>query len=297
MGEIAKKKSASKTKKSLYPLATGPVPIDDVCSGERWTPQNTEEIARLVAVIAMGQAAYASHIIKELAPAAPVFSTDELLAEAKIRLSVQEKKVTPRTGYPRWQRDGFLFEAISWIAARQTYGGNALLKDPHVSATSQGLDGLMIELSADKSEIAATTVFEDKCTDNPRDTFTQKVLPAFKERHQNKRSAEIVAAATVLLRIAGIGEEAAVQLAAAVTDRTGRRYRAAFALPGDYDTQAERRALFSGYEAIQGISAKQRIGACFIVPAEVRDWLDSLAATAIAFLDEIGSAGRRKADV
>src|SRR5216684_4148826 len=50
----------------------------------------------------------------------------------------------PRTGYPRWQRDGFIFEAISWIAARQTHGERALLKDPHVSATSQGLDGLMI---------------------------------------------------------------------------------------------------------------------------------------------------------
>jgi len=284
-------KTADNNKNAVYPLATGPVSIDEVCSGERWAPQNTKQIARLVAVIAMGQAAFASHIIKELTPAAPAFSTEELLAEAKIRLSVQEKKATPRTGYPRAQRDGFVFEAISWIAARQTYGDSALLKDPHVSATSQGLDGLMIELSADKSEITATTIFEDKCTENARDMFTQQVLPAFIERHQNRRSAEIVAAATVLLQTAGIDEATAGQLAAAVTDRNGRRYRAAFALPTEYEEQTKRRALFNGYDAIPVGSAEQRIGACFIVPVQIRDWFDDLAAAAIAYLGEVGVAG------
>jgi hypothetical protein len=41
-----------------------------------------------------------------------------------------------------------IFEAISWLAARQVYPG-VLLKTPHVSATSQGLDGLMIELKTE----------------------------------------------------------------------------------------------------------------------------------------------------
>ena len=70
-----------------------------------------------------------------------------------------------------------------------------LLKDPHVSATSQGLDGLMIELADDKSKVVMTTISEDKCTDNPRDTFSKKsflrssiatrtsVLPSSSPRH------------------------------------------------------------------------------------------------------------------
>lgn len=107
-------------------------------------------------------------------------------------LTVQEDGKKPRTGYPRWQRDGFIFEAISWIAARQNHGECALLKDPHVSTTSQGLDGLMIELSDDKANVVMTTVFEDKCTDNPRKTFLEKVLPALLESHENKRSPELV---------------------------------------------------------------------------------------------------------
>lgn len=202
-------------------------------------------------------------------------------------MTVQDDAQTPRTGYPRWQRDGFIFEAISWIAARQVYGKDVLLKDPHVSATSQGLDGLMIELADDKSKVVMTTIFEDKCTDNPRDTFLQKVIPAFLDRHKNKRSAELVATASALLRTSGIDEGAAAKLAANVMDRTQRRYRAAFALPKDQDSQSARKKLFKGYDRLYGLSQDRRVGASLIVEGKVRDWFDSLAAQAIAFLDEL----------
>jgi hypothetical protein len=211
------------------PLFTKAVPIDDHCSGDRWSAKDETQLARLIAIIAMGQAAYAAYILKELVPATPAIADNDLRREAKVRLTVQEDGKKPRTGYPRWQRDGFIFEAISWIAARQDNGERAFLKDPHFSATSQGLDGLMIELSDDKSKIVMTTIFEDKCTDNPRQTFLQKVIPALIERHQNKRSAELVSAASALLRMAGIGAPADARLAAAVMDRDQRRYRAAFA--------------------------------------------------------------------
>jgi hypothetical protein len=165
------------------------------------------------------------------------------------------------------------------------------LKDPHVSASSQGLDGLMIELADDKSKVVMTTVFEDKCTDNPRETFLQKVIPAFLERHQNRRSAEIVAAASVLLRMAGIDEAAAARLAAAVMDRNQRRYRAAFALTKEHDSQEERQKLFKGYDALDGVSPKQRVGASLIVSGKLREWFDAVALQAIAYLDEIEADG------
>ena len=196
----------------------------------------------------MGQAAYAAYILRELLPAAPAFPDADLREEARVRMTVQDDVKTPRTGYPRWQRDGFIFEAISWIAARQVCGTDVLLKGPHVSATSQGLDGLMIELADDKSKVVMTTIFEDKCTDDPRNTFLQKVIPAFLDRHKNKRSAELVATASALLRMSGIDEGASAKLAANVMDRTQRRYRAAFALPEDQDSQAERQKLFKGYD-------------------------------------------------
>jgi len=269
------------------PLNTEECAIDDDCTGERWEVDNAKQLARLIAIIAMGQAAQASHILSTLQAATPAFTQTELSAEAKIRLTIQKKKQTPRTGYPRWQRDGFIFEAISWIAARQVYGKSAYMKDPHVSATSQGLDGLMLELSPDKTRIDRTTVFEDKCTDDPIATFKQKVIPAFRDRHENKRSAEIIAAATALLSKAGIDDGAAAQLAAAVTDRTKRRYRAAFAVTTDLDSEDGRKELFAGYNQISDIEQAQRLGACLVIPPELRDWFDQLAGQAIEYIESL----------
>jgi hypothetical protein len=270
-----------------HPLITEAVPIDEHCSGDRWSAQDEVQLARLIAIIAMGQAAYAAHILKEILPTTPAFLHEDLRREAKVKLTVQEDGKRPRTGYPRWQRDGSIFEAISWIAARQGHGHRALLRDPHISATSQGLDGLMIELSDDKSKVVMTTIFEDKCTDNPRETFLQKVIPALIDRHNNKRSAELVAAASVLLRMAGIDEAAAAMLAAAVMDRNQRSYRSAFALTKDHDSQKERQKLFKGYDALDGVPAKQRVGASLIVSGELRGWFDALALQATTFLNKL----------
>lgn len=261
--------------------------IDRDCIGERWVAKNQEDLAALVAIIAMGQVAQASYILTELAQAAPAYTDTDLKNEAKIRLTVQDNKTTPRTGYPREHRDGFIFEVVSWIAARKFHSKLVYMKDPHISTTSQGLDGLMVELSVDKSKIERITIFEDKCSDNPRDAFTRKVIPAFLDRHRNKRSAEIIAAASVLLRIAGISDGHAAQLAAAVTDRKTRRYRAAFAVTDEYDNQKKRGELFAGYDKIEDIEAEQRLGACLIVPPNLRDWFDKLATISIEYLDSM----------
>lgn len=272
---------------SLLPLLTQPIDIDEDTTGARWVPQNEAQLAHLIAIIAMGQASYAGYIIRELAPASPAFTKEALSREAVIKLTVQEESQNPRTGYPRWQRDGFMFESISWIAAQQDHGERALLMTPHVSATSQGLDGLMIRLSEDKTKIIDTTIFEDKCSEDPRKTFLQKVLPAFLDHHRDRRSAEVVAAASVLLERAGFDSASAAIQAGAVTNRKKRSYRAAFAVTEDYDSLEQRRSLFRDYDRIDGISAKQRIGASFVVDGELRDWFDRLAIEAISYLREL----------
>ena len=265
-------------------LTTVTVAIDAYCIGELWKAADEPTLARLIAIMAMGQASYAGHILVTLAPAEPAISSAELRAEARIKLTVEEHKKTPRGGYPRWQRDGLIFEAISWLAARQAYPG-VLLKTPHVSATSQGLDGLMIELKDDKTGISRTTIFEDKCTDDPRNTFLSKVIPEFKKRHSNKRSAEIISTATALLMTAGIDEVTATQFASAVTDQTLRRYRASFAVT--VDSEGERKKLFADYNRIDNINPDQRIGASLVVPSKMRDWFDVLAKQAVEYLNSL----------
>lgn len=287
MTRFIENETTSTIEKSLPALSTKIVAIDEHCTGDQWTAQDEEHLARLIALISMGQATQASHIIRELAPAAPAFTATEIIAEAKIRLTVGIKTKNGRTGYPQEQRDGFIFEAISWIAARQTHGAEALMLAPHVSATSQGLDGLMIEITPDKTQVTRTTIFEDKCTEDPRASFRAKVIPAFLDRHQNKRSAELVDGAATLLRTAGVDESAAAALAAAVMDRARRRYRASFAVPPEFDDEKQRKKLFKGYEKLTGITRDQRVGACFIVPGELRESIEQLAALARAYLDEL----------
>lgn len=271
----------------MLPLQVNDIPIDDDCIGTRWLVEDINQLSKLIAIIVMGQATYAAHIIRELVPAYPAISYKELHEEATIKLTIQTRKQTPRMGYPRWQRDGLMFETISWIAARQVCGEDMYLRDPHISSTSQGIDGLMIELTADHSSIIRSTIFEDKCSENPRDTFTQKVIPDFIDRHNNKRSAELIAAAASLIKLSGIDDEAAIRVAQNILDKKSRCYRAAFALTKDFDSDDERKKLFKGFDAIQDIDANQRIGASFFVDDKLRDWFDRLAELSITFIGSL----------
>lgn len=262
-------------------------PIDDDCVGSKWKVENEDQLARLIAIVVMGQAAQAAHIIDELLPAAPAFTNEALKKEAVIKFTVQEVAQTPRMGYPRIQRDGLIFEIISWIAAKQVSGEKCFLKDPHTSSTSQGLDGIMIELNEDGSEILKSTIFEDKCTDNPRDTFTQKVIPGFLDRHGNTRNAELIAAAATLIQLSGVSNVQAMSMVRKVIDNSSRQYRAGFALTQGFDTEEAQKALFKGYDKIKDINQEQRIGASLIVDGKLRDWFDALATKIIAYIEQL----------
>ena len=45
--------------------------------------------------------------------------------------------------------------------------------------------------------------------------------------------------------------------------------------------------LFKGYDALNGISSKQRVGATLIVSGKLREWFDRLALRAISYLNEL----------
>jgi len=260
------------------------LPIDDKCVGSRWIVDDEDQLSKLIAIILMGQAAQASHIINTLLTAQPAFSNDALKEEAIVKLTVQDTPQEPRIGYPRWQRDGLLFEIISWISAKQLGGNNRYIKDPHISSTTQGIDGLMIELNDDGKSLFRSTVFEDKCTTNPRATFVNQVIPAFLDRHKNKRNAELISCAASLIKLSGADDSLAIAIAAEILNVGKRYYRAGFALDGTFDSDSERIKLFKDYDQIDNIQAEQRIGAHLIVNCDVRQWFDELSLKVVAYL-------------
>ena len=254
-------KSGGKANK--HALVTEPVAVDSHCVGDRWTVEDEDRLARLIAVIAMGQASHAAQIIVELRPAEAAISDKALKEAAKLQLSITGTTANEQDA-SRWRRDGFIFEVISWIAARQTVGADVLMKAPHLKSTTQGIDGLMVELNAEKSEVIQATIFEDKCSESPRTMFRDQIMPAFADHHANKRAPELVAVASELIEKAGLDGSAATAAAARILDKKFRRYRAALAVLPTDDTKARREALFKNYDDLKDMKQTQRVGVSFI---------------------------------
>jgi hypothetical protein len=261
------------------------VDVDDDVAGFLWSVSDLDELAKLIAIIALGQAEHAARIIRELEPHGPALSDVELYAGARGQLRIRGETVAQQE-VSQYHRDGFLFECISWIAARQAANERTFMKDPHITATTQGLDGLMIEMDASEPVVLRATIFEDKCTENPRKKFKQEVMRTFAEYHEGKRSRELVANAVSLIKEGGLNGTAATRAAARILDKNYRIYRAALTVSSSIDSSARRKKLFQGFNCLGDITQAQRVGAVFVTDVALRDWFQALADLVIAILNE-----------
>ncbi|XJZ27731.1 hypothetical protein ACF5W4_02465 [Bacillota bacterium Lsc_1132] len=261
------------------------VEVDDNVTGHLWSVGNISELAQIIALISLGQAEHAAEIIYELGPVIPVRSISEFYNEAREQLEIRGTTDRKRE-VSRYHRDGFLFECISWIVSQQVADENTYLKDPHISSTTQGLDGLIIQMDPIEKVVLHTTICEDKCTENPRDKFRDQVMQAFTEHHQNKRGRDLLANAVNLIKQSGLKGTAANLAAEKVYDKTYRTYRAALTVNSGICNAEERQKLFKGYDGLTDILKSQRIGATFIVSGNLRDWFQELAEHVIHALNE-----------
>lgn len=241
-----------------------------------WTIEDEDYLADVVAVVALGQASHAATLISRLDPVAAAFSTAELRDAAISSLEIDdgtEEEMASR----RWQRDGLLFEVLSWAALVETHvGEHFLVRAPHLGSTTQGLDGLLLELDSDSLDIRRTVILEDKCSEHPRRTFRSQVMPAFHSHHRNERAPDLVAtAANLLSRL--VDGSGAVMRASAVLDLSRRGYRASLAIDPTFDASPSRRNLFNGYDSLAGMLAANREGGGFVVGEDLRTWFDQFA--------------------
>ena len=270
-------------------LSVAAVPVLNVCVGERWEQCDRAHLARLVSLIAMGQAAHAAEVIRNFEPAHPAVVFADLVRDAIGALSVRGDTAKKRAAM-RMHRDGFIFEAISWIAAQQQATEFTLMRDPHVNPTTQGLDGLIVELDPVLRSVTRVTICEDKCTGNPRRTFLE-VIEGFGKLHDGCRSPELVAGVAALLAGVGLSGTSATQAASRVGDPTVRAYRSSFAIRTRDDNEAWRRRQFRGFDAIGDLNPNQRVAATFVTSDNLRSWFDAFAADAIGFLETLPEPG------
>jgi hypothetical protein len=149
----------------------------------------------------------------------------------------------------------------------------------------------MIQLDQSGSAIIRATIFEDKCSEDPRAMFRDNIMPAFKAHHGNERASDLVAAAATLIGKIGLDGTASTKAAARVLDKKYRAYRGSLAVTKSEDTLARRQRLFKGYEKLSNINPDQRIGAVLITSDDLRAWFDKLADKAVAYIDRLGVKG------
>jgi hypothetical protein len=147
----------------------------------------------------------------------------------------------------------------------------------------------MIQLDGAKTAIRRATIFEDKCSEDPRRVFRDEIMDAFRAYHKKLRASELLATAAALLEKTDLSGTKATEAAARVLDLKYRAYRGSLAITPQDDSQERRNRLFRDYEELDGIASSQRIGGVLVTGANLREWFDGLAERAVAYIKNLGS--------
>jgi hypothetical protein len=251
------------------------VPVDhsELCHGWAWTIEDEDILADRVARILLGQYRHVAKILSGAGLPGPKVITEQ--ANAAI------KQLTLAEGEDPWHRDGWLFQAISWIAAKEQPSAS-LTRAPHIRKADKGFDGMQLELSGDGAEIVAVVIFEDKATDRPRETINQDVLPGIVALEKGERLNELCQEVSGMLDAhAEANPEFDLDTAIANTLwNNARRYRVSITIGDTHNTAIARARLFKGFnESAPGDMVRRR-GDTIYLPV-MRSWMEEFASKVI----------------
>jgi hypothetical protein len=185
--------------------------------------------------------------------------------------------LTVPAGADPWHRDGWIFQTISWLAATRA-SPDPLIRAPHMILAHKGFDGLQLEIDTASGLVAAAVIFEDKATDNPRDTIRDEVWPEFKlleaGDRENVLSADVSA---LLITRPDIDTDKAIEK---IIWKQIRRYRVSITVGATHASSAGRERLFRGFDTIAGGDVQRRRGEILYIE-QLRPWMASLATVAI----------------
>lgn len=243
--------------------------------GSAWLVPDQDQLAIGIAQIALGQWRHLERILQGNSSSLPAH-------DYAIRGAIKTLSAPP--GSPDWQvwhRDGWLFQAISWIAAVETNRGPT--QPPHIRPADKGFDSLQLLLSRDGTKVKRLIIGEDKATVNPRDMIRDNVWPELTMMESGDRDHELRSAlASLLFHAPQIDELQAVNRV--MRNVKHRSYRIAVtAGPRDSDAPGIRR-LFKGYDAVVG-GARFRRRAHVLTLDDTRQWMAEIADSAISIIE------------
>jgi hypothetical protein len=260
------------------PVVLTPFTHGTLCHGWAWTIDDVPELAQYVARVAMGQSRHVAKVLAGANVAPP--PTSESVRAAAISL------LTVSAGSDPWHRDGWIFQTISWLAANRA-NPSAVIRGPHMILAHKGFDGLQLEIDASSGFVTAAVIFEDKATDNPRDTIRDEVWPDFKlleaGERENVLSADVSA---LLITRPDIDADRAIEN---IIWKQIRRYRVSITVGAIHASPEGRQRLFRGFDDIASGDVQRRRGEVLYIE-QLRPWMASLATAAIGAINAMALA-------
>ncbi len=264
-------------------LTITPVAHDPLCYGSDWVVEDVDLLAERVARVALGQYRHVGNILAGL-NARPPKTSVEIGVDAHTKMKVDAN------GNP-WQRDGWIFQVISWIAASQQKQ-SAILKPPHPFHAHKGFDGLQLEVSEDGKYVKALVIFEDKATSDPREKIRREVWPGISHLESGGRVAELTSETTAMLEaqqhaFSGINVDEAIE---SILWQNVRRYRVSVTMSDSYLDEEKRKSLFVGFDEVApGDLAKRRAETMHF--NDLRAWMNDFADRVTQKIDSLVAAG------
>ncbi|KFL29541.1 hypothetical protein JP75_20435 [Devosia riboflavina] len=263
-------------------LKLTPIVHGELCNGVRWEVEDIDLLAESVARVAMGQYRHVSKILEGLA-GEPPRSSQQHANDAKLKLELAAD------GSP-WHRDGWIFQVLSWMAALQQQGKNTVSQAPHIYKAHKGFDGIQLELADDQKTVKAIVIFEDKATDNPRDTIRDEVWPDIVDLEQGKRVGELTSEATTLLalnqiRFPNMDVDQAIDT---IIWQEMRRYRVSITTSATHSSDKARMRLFDGFD-VKALGDRSRRTGETMHFDDLRVWMAEFVDLVAKKIDEVAN--------
>lgn len=259
------------------PLTLTPVTHGKLCHGSRWFIADENDLARMVGRLALGQSRHVAAILAHIDKKAPGTRADT--AEGAIKL------LTVPSGADPYHRDGWVFQAISWIAAHRNEAG-AVVRAPHNIVAHKGFDGMQLKLDAENERVTAVVIFEDKATTLQRKTVREDVWPGIRALENGERMPELIQETGGILeayqnRFPELDIDSAVET---IIWEQARHYRVAITADAEHDKDPRREALFKGFDKVAPGDLARRQAETIFIP-DLRKWMSQFAAKAIKHVE------------
>lgn len=174
------------------------------------------------------------------------------------------------------QRDGLLFQHVSWIAARLALPRGHLTA-PHVRKADKGFDGFIIEFDQDAGRVERVILCEDKASTSPRKLIRDSVWEEIKGIVDGERDDQILADLTTLLAsLNGLDQEAAEDAVDAIIWNDVRQFRVSVATGVNRRKKGSYAHILKGFDHVAPGNVAARMGGVLAFD-DVRAGLTALA--------------------